>query len=45
MNFAGVTGVVALAFYAKTYLHADLFQLSLITFLGAMPSTSPSARC
>jgi MFS family permease len=34
MNFAGSTGVVALAFYAKAYLHADLFQLSLITFLG-----------
>jgi MFS family permease len=34
MNFAGSTGVVALAFYAKAYIHADLFQLSLITFFG-----------
>jgi len=34
MNFAGSIGVVALAFYAKAYIHADLFQLSLITFFG-----------
>jgi predicted MFS family arabinose efflux permease len=34
MNFATATGFVALAFYAKAYLQADLRQLSIITFLG-----------
>ncbi len=34
MNFAGVIAMVALCFYAKDHLGANLMQLGLITFLG-----------
>ena len=34
MNFVGVIGMVALAYYAKRYLDATLMQLALITVIG-----------